>query len=67
MSKDWDVYNCETCNHVIPHDDENEHILHEDCLCNPKYSEGKGGWAIYAHQAYDRREILERIENVLLP
>ena len=65
--KQWGMYEDGYSWHCIPLDDEKDHLISKDCGCNPSYSEGKGGWPIYTHPSWDRREILERIENAILP
>lgn len=46
--------------HVIPINDLKEHLLSSDCDCKPTYSE-----KVFIHNAWDNREIIEVVNDIL--
>lgn len=48
--------------HVIPVNDEREHVTTMSCPCNPRRDAMR---RVVVHQAWDRREVLEEIEQAL--
>lgn len=44
--------------HIVPHDDEREHSLDDDCWCDPDFSLTEG---VYTHHAADLREVYEEV------
>ena len=49
--------------HVMPVDDLREHVF-KDCPCNPRI-EVVGANLIYVHNAWDHREAVEQVEEML--
>lgn len=49
--------------HVAPLDDIREHILSEDCNCDPEIKELETGEIVIVHSAWDFREVLEALES----
>lgn len=65
--KDWSVIyvpnSCEDI-HIIPNNDDGEHLLERICPCNPTI-EHKLCCSLVKHSAYDGREYEEQIKDIL--
>ena len=61
LEKDWEVVETDNEVHVIPIDDNDEHLF-ENCPCKPKYkNEEDFERLLVVHNAWDRREAWEKL------
>lgn len=60
----WGIYEIEDCIHIVPIEDEGEHIFDKDCSCEPR-EEINNGIVTYVHDAFDGRIAVERANEIL--
>lgn len=60
----WGVFKLDNDEvHVAPLDDIREHILSENCECDPEVKEQEDGGIVVVHSAWDFREVAEALEG----
>lgn len=51
--------------HVVPKDDEGEHLLEASCPCHPRHEKQDNGSVVIVHDAYDGRLGVEWANEIL--
>lgn len=61
----WEVIPTNEAVHVVPLDDEGEHLLEDCCPCHPRRDKTKSGGLMLIHDAYDGRVAVECVNEII--
>lgn len=61
----WKVIPTNDTVHVVPMDDQGEHLLEEGCPCRPRHDKTNSGELMLIHDAYDGRLGVEWTVEIL--